>query len=146
MTALNKDIADFYVSIQDAKRTPIVEHHLAYNSRTIQIKGDDISNRFEGQLDLCVLAKNSQGAITSWFDSQCIQLPRDFKAIKAKYWSNNGKAYTIHSVRKHIRARTSGSESTDDFLNSSGFAIISMNAKSILLVFVNILLILNKNL
>lgn len=101
MTTPNKDIADFYANIRDAKNKVLVEHHLAYDTRKIEIKGDDISGDYQGHLQLCVLAKNSEGTIGSWFDSQCFDLPSDFESIKRKYSAGYYSVYTILSSKKN---------------------------------------------
>lgn len=101
VTTPNKDIADFYANIRDAKNKVLVEHHLAYDTRKIEFKGDEISSDYQGQLQLCVLAKNSEGTIGSWFDSQCFDLPSDFEGIKRKYSAGYYSVYTILSSKKN---------------------------------------------
>lgn len=101
VTTPNKDIADFYANIRDAKNKVLVEHHLAYDTRKIEIKGEEISSEYQGYLQLCVLAKNSEGTIGSWFDSQCFDLPSDFESIKRKYSAGYHSAYTILSSKKN---------------------------------------------
>lgn len=109
VTAPFKDIADFYVNIRDSKNKLFVERHLSYEERLVQIPGSEISDDYNGQLELCVLGKKSDGTIGSWFDSQCIYLPENFENIKRTYNANKNQPYIIHSIRKKVKAATAGS-------------------------------------
>lgn len=130
VTTPNKDIADFYANIRDAKNKVLVEHHLAYDTRKIEIKGDEISSEYQGQLQLCVLAKNSEGTIGSWFDSQCFDLPSDFENIKRQYSAGYHSVYTILSSKKN-RLNASKSRTSKGCVTG---------AENVRLVFVGVLL------
>lgn len=104
VSALFDDIADFYVSIRDGNNQLLAERRLAYDDRTVQIPGDEISDDYDGQLELCVLAKKSDGDIRTWFESQCIYLPDNLETIKRTYGPHRNQPYLIHSLRKKIRA------------------------------------------
>lgn len=112
VTALFDDIADFYVTIRDSGNQLLVERRMAYDDRTVQIPGAYISDNYDGQLELCVLAKNSDGTIRTWFESQCIYLPENFETIKETYGTQRSQPYLIHSLRKRIRAPIADGRST----------------------------------
>ncbi|XP_049538481.1 protein artichoke [Anopheles darlingi] len=82
--AATSDVADFYVYIRDRANRIIVERTVAYSSRSTAIDGTDIRPQGDPQLELCVLAKSSDGAI-NFLDSQCVPLPEDLDAIQRKY-------------------------------------------------------------
>lgn len=130
MTTPSKDIADFYVNVRDAKNKILAEHHLAYDTRSIDIKGDDISADYENGLQICVLAKNSDGTIGSWFDSQCYNLPTDFESIKRKYAPGYHAVYEILSSKKNRRNKLAaggrGGASSNGCALRQSFAISSM--------------------
>lgn len=104
MTALFDDIADFYVTVRDKGNRLLAERRMAYDDRTVQIPGQEIGDDYDGQLELCVLAKNSKGDIRKWFASQCIYLPDNFDSIRKTYGERSSKPFLIHSMRKRIRA------------------------------------------
>lgn len=106
VTALFEDIADFYIIIRDSNNQLLAERRLSYADRAVQIPADEISDEYDGQLELCVLAKTSHGDIRTWFDSQCIYLPENFEQLKRSYGPDRNRAFHIHSMRKRIRART----------------------------------------
>lgn len=110
VTALFEDIADFYITIRDSNNDLLAERRLSYDDRVVQISGSDISDDYVGQLELCALAKNSNGDIRTWFDSQCIYLPDNFDAIKRQYGQSRNQPFIIHSIKKRIRANTVASE------------------------------------
>lgn len=104
VTALFEDIADFYVHIRDSGNQLLAERRLSYLERAVQIPGDEISDNYDGQLELCVLAKRSDGDIRTWFETQCIYLPENLETIKQTYGALRNQPYMIHSLRKRIRA------------------------------------------
>lgn len=83
---------------------------MPYDRRSYEIEGDHITSNYKSPLQLCVQAKNSDGSIGSWFDSQCQTLPMDFEAIKIKYNRNSNGVLTIKSS-KMLRAGSGVSES-----------------------------------
>lgn len=110
MTALFEDIADFYISIRDSNNDLLTERRLSYDDRVVQISGSDISDDYVGQLELCVLAKKSNGDLRTWFDTQCIYLPDNFDTIKRQYGLSRNQPFRIHSIKKGIKAQTVASE------------------------------------
>lgn len=94
----NRDNADFYVNLRDDKNNIKLERHLSYETRSIEIPDADIPN--EKFIQLCVLAKGSNGNLNGWFESQCQNLPENFKMIRAQYNAQYKKAYTILTTDK----------------------------------------------
>lgn len=94
------------MSIRDSSNQLLTENRLAYDNRVFQINGNDITSDYDGQLELCILAKKSNGELRPWFDSQCIQLPENFDSVKRTYTSSKNQPFIIHSVRKGVQART----------------------------------------
>lgn len=119
ITAPNKDIAGFYIIIRNRKNAILLERHVPYDSRVVQLPGSEICDGNCELLEMCVMAKNSFGTITEWFDSQCIYLPNDFDRIKKKYNSRYNQMYIIHSIKKNIKAQmvTNGYHTTNDISN-----------------------------
>lgn len=99
VVAAHKDIADFYINIRDKSNTILTEHHVPYDRRSHEIRGKDISPDFTDPLQLCVQAKNSDGSIGSWFDTQCQNLPKNFEEVKNRYDEHGGGVFTIISSR-----------------------------------------------
>lgn len=99
VVATHKDIADFYINIRDKDNTILIEQHVPYDRRTHEIRGKDISPDFSDPLQLCVQAKNSDGSIGSWFDTQCQNLPKTFEEVKNRYDENGSGVFTIISSR-----------------------------------------------
>ncbi|XP_058452289.1 chaoptin [Malaya genurostris] len=82
-----KDIGDFYVYIRDRQNNIIFERVVSYSSRLATIKGRDINSNDLSSLELCVLAKSSSEEI-NFLETQCVQLPKDFDAVRQKYNEN----------------------------------------------------------
>lgn len=100
----NKDIAGFYIAIRNSRNEILVEHHVPYESRIDNIVGSNICQQNCQNLELCIISKNSAGSVNGWFDSQCINLPDDFKSIQEEYTIYNDRIYVIQSLRKKTRA------------------------------------------
>lgn len=97
VTTGNRDIGDFYVSLRDAKNAAYLEYYLPYDTRSIDIAGNTITNEYTDQLQICVFAKTSGGMVRSLFDTQCVQLPKNFNDIKRRYNVDYNYAYTVFS-------------------------------------------------
>lgn len=88
-----------------------MEQHLSYDTRKAAVVGNEISKDYSGTLQVCVLAKNSEGLIGRWFDSQCYDLPADFDDIKQRYTENYHLAYTMLSSKSR-KSRNNYQKST----------------------------------
>lgn len=117
-----KDIADLYVNVRDARNNvPLLERHLSYDTRRVQLAGDEVVGNSSGTaaLQLCVQAKSSDGSIGSWFDAQCYALPTDFAAVRSRYSGHYNGVYTMLSSKPPRGAaakrgsRNSGSQSSN---------------------------------
>lgn len=96
------------MTIRDQDGVTSVEHHISYESRIDQIYGHEICRDGTkcGNLELCVLSKDSRGTISGWFDSQCVRLPNNFSTIRKRYAMYNEQVFYIQSLVKKIRAPT----------------------------------------
>lgn len=103
---IKKDIAGFYVLIRNVHNRILTEYHLPYDKRSVNVIGDEMCDGNCNNLELCALAKDSNGTINEWFDSQCIYLPNDLERIRKKYNDRSTQIYVIHSIRKQIRAKS----------------------------------------
>ncbi|XP_031640244.1 protein artichoke [Contarinia nasturtii] len=102
---MSKDIAGFHISIRNPSNQIIVEHHLPYDRRMDFIPGNEICQMKCEHLELCILAKDSQGSINSWFDTQCTLLPNNFEYILEKYSVDSDKVYVIQTTRKNVKTQ-----------------------------------------
>lgn len=80
-----------------------MEHHLPYDQRKDYIPGNEFCHRNCEDMELCILAKDSHGSISSWFDTQCVLLPKNFEDIQEKYSVHSNQMYIIHSTRQKLR-------------------------------------------
>ncbi|XP_061510197.1 toll-like receptor 6 [Anopheles gambiae] len=104
--AASSDVADFYVYIRDRANRIIVERTVAYSSRSLAIDGTDIVPQGDPQLELCVLAKSSDGAI-NFLDTQCVPLPADLEAVKRQYNAQYNYKYPLNLAKASARSRAS---------------------------------------
>lgn len=106
MTAPNKDIADFYIIVRNKDNTILFEKYLAYDERTVEILEEELPKNFSDHIEVCVLAKNSDGVIRSWFNSQCFDLMTNFETIVRKFNENYNYEYSIVSPKKKLAGRS----------------------------------------
>lgn len=104
-----RDIADFYIKIQDLKKNVLLERAVSYSSRSITIAASDIPEPSESgsYLQVCVQTKTSEGILGKLFESQCESLPANINGIKKKYTENYNYAYTILTTDKRRKLSTS---------------------------------------
>lgn len=136
MTSPNKDIADFYTIVRNKDNTILFEKFLAYDERSVEIVEAELPKNFEDHIEVCVLAKDSDGVITSWFNSQCFDLTTNFESIVRKFNKNYNYEYSIFSPKKKNSGR-----SRDEFMSSRAYvnAVISLKNYFILLFIVHFL-------
>ena len=73
-----------YLKIDNNKN--LIEKTLAYDTRITSFSSSELDAlNFSNNIQLCILAKNSDGIILGWFDSQCIKLPSNFNAVMKKF-------------------------------------------------------------
>lgn len=124
VTSPNKDVADFYIIVRNKDNTMLYEKFLAYDERSVEIVEEDLPRNFEDHIEICVLAKDSDGAIRSWFNSQCFDLTTNFESIVRKFNKNYNYEYSIVSPKKKA------ARSNDQFVSSRAHAVdavISLN-------------------
>lgn len=86
MSSITKDIADFYIYLKNGNNKNLIEKTLAYDTRITSIASSELDAlNFSDDIQLCILAKNSDGIILGLFESQCIKLPSNFKAVMKKF-------------------------------------------------------------
>lgn len=117
VTSPNKDIADFYIIVRNKDNTILFEKFLAYDERSVDILEEELPKNFEAHIEVCVLAKDSDGAIRSWFNSQCFDLTTNFESVVRKYNKNYNYEYSIVSPKKKTSNR-----SIDAFMSSGAYA------------------------
>lgn len=58
---------------------------------------------FEKNVDVCILAKNSDGVILNFDESQCTRLPSNFNAVMRKYNKRPSTFFKIYEMdRKNL--------------------------------------------
>lgn len=131
MTSPNKDIADFYILVRDKENTILFEKFLSYDERVVEISEDELPKSFEDHIEVCVLAKDSDGVIGSWFNSQCFDLTTNFESVVRKYNANYNYEYSIVSPKKK------GTSSDELAMRASGDGVNAavINFKIILLCY-----------
>jgi hypothetical protein len=67
-----------------------LEKTLAYNTRIGNITS----------VDVCILAKNSDGVILSFDESQCTRMPSNFNAVMKKYNKRPSTFFKIYEMDK----------------------------------------------
>lgn len=134
VVASHKDIADFYINLRDKTNTILVEHHVPYDRRNDEIRGADISADFGDPLQLCVQAKNSDGSIGSWFDTQCTDLPHNFAEVKRRNDELGSGVRSIISSRAQRNKLVGRQRSTGGTTKSmSGVIVMALLCSIVLL-------------
>lgn len=115
VSSISKDIADFYLHFRDGRNKILFEKTLAYDTRignitSVELEGID----FEKNVDVCMLAKNSDGVILHFDESQCTRMPSNFNAVMRKYNKRPSTFFKVFEMDKNHLGRnaialTSGS-------------------------------------
>jgi hypothetical protein len=101
VSSVSKDIADFYLHFRDGKNKILLEKTLAYDTRIGNISSTNLEKiDFESGVDICILAKNSNGVILNFDASQCTRLPSNFNAIMKKYIKRPSTFFKIFEMDK----------------------------------------------
>lgn len=81
-----------------------MEKTLAYDARIGNISSGELEAiDFEKNIDVCILAKNSNGVILNFDESQCTRLPANFNAIMKKYIKRPSTFFKIYEMdRKNL--------------------------------------------
>lgn len=99
---------------------------------------EELPKHFQDHIEVCVLAKDSDGVIRSWFNSQCFDLTTNFESIVRKFNKNYNYEYSIVSPKK----KSNSGRPNDQFMNSrayGGNAVINLKNYFIFLFIVNLL-------
>lgn len=102
VSSISKDIADFYLHIRDDGNKVLLEKILAYDTRignftTEELEGVD----FGRNVDLCILARNSNQQIVHISDNQCTKMPKNLNDVIKKY---NRRPSTIFKIYEMDRS------------------------------------------
>jgi hypothetical protein len=101
VSSISKDIADFYLHFRDGKNKILLEKNLAYGTRIGNISSSELAGiDFEQNVDVCILAKNSDGVILSFDERQCTRMPTNFNAIVKKYSKRPSTFFKIFEMDK----------------------------------------------
>lgn len=101
VSSISKDIADFYLHFRDGKNKVLLEKTLAYDTRIGNISSSELEGiDFGGNVDVCILAKNSDGVILNFDANQCTRMPSDFGAIMKKYNKRPSTFFKIFEMDK----------------------------------------------
>lgn len=115
-----RDIADFYIKIQDLKKNVLLERAVSYSTRSITIDASDIPEPSESgsSLQICVQTKTSEGVLRKLFESQCESLPVNINGIKKKYTKDYNYAYTILTTDKRRKLSKSSDGQFSNVINT----------------------------
>lgn len=73
-----------------------MEKILAYDTRIGNVTSGELEGiDFEQNIDMCILARNSDEVIVSLSDNQCTRIPSDFNGVMRKY---NRRPTTIFKI------------------------------------------------
>ena len=101
VSSISKDIADFYLHFRDGKNKILLEKTLAYNTRIGNITSGELEGiDFDGSVDVCILAKNSNGVILNFDERQCTRMPSNFNGIIKKFNKRPSTFFKIYEMDK----------------------------------------------
>lgn len=108
VSSISKDIADFYLHFRDGKNKILLEKTLAYDTRIGNITSSQLEGiDFDRNVDVCILAKNSNGVILNFDESQCTRMPSNFNAIMTKYNKRPSTFFKLFEMdRKNLGRNT----------------------------------------
>lgn len=131
VSSISKDIADFYLHFRDGRNKVLLEKTLPYDTRIGNISTSQLEAiEFDKTVDVCILAKNSDGVILNFDESQCTRMPSSFNAIMTKYNRRPSTFFKIFEMDKKNLGRNAialASSSTKILTNLSLIAIISVS-------------------
>lgn len=106
VSSISKDIADFYLHFRDGRNKVLLEKTLAYDTRIGNITSIDLEGiDFGKNVDVCLLAKNSDGVILHFDKSQCTRMPANFNSIIKKYNKRPSTFFKIFEMDKKYLGR-----------------------------------------
>lgn len=91
------NVGDFYMSVRDSENNVVFDNTISYDTRYIQIDGKTLMKALneKQKLNICLFAKSTEGIISGWFESQCINLNRDFRKVIQDHHDKINKIYVI---------------------------------------------------
>ncbi|CRL00177.1 CLUMA_CG013451, isoform A [Clunio marinus] len=131
VSSISKDIADFYLHFRDGRNKVLLEKTLAYDTRIGNITSTEMERiEFEKNVDVCILAKNSDGVILHFDESQCARMPSNFNAIMKKYNKRPSTFFKIYEVDRNNLGHnliSIGSGTNKIFGNSPFIVLLSIS-------------------
>lgn len=101
VSSVSKDIADFYLHFRDGKNQILLEKTLAYDTRIGNVSSVELEAiDFGKSVDVCILAKNSDGVILNFNENQCTRMPSNFRDIIKKYNKRPSSYFKIFEMDK----------------------------------------------
>lgn len=103
-----------------------MEKILAYDTRIGNVTSAELEGiDFQRNVDLCILARNSDEVIVSLNDNQCVRMPQNFNAVMKKYNRRPTTMFKIFEMDKKNLGRnaialTSGTKG----LNHQFYAVL----------------------
>lgn len=126
ISATNKDISDFYLTIRNSDKI-YYEESLPYDTRLANISGSILEKfDFSKGLEICVLSKSSENFVLNTFDSQCTKMPKDLNSIIKKYNKRPSSFYKIYEMDKKHLGRNALALSIASMWNISNNFLIAM--------------------
>jgi hypothetical protein len=104
VSSISKDIADFYLHFRDAKNKILLEKILAYDTRFANVSGVELERiDFQQNVDLCILARNSDYTIVNIENNQCTRMPQNFNSVMKKYSRRPNNVFKVFEMdKKHL--------------------------------------------
>jgi hypothetical protein len=87
--------------VRDGKNKILLEKDLAYGTRIGNISASELEGiDFGKNVDVCILAKSSDGVILSFDERQCTQMPSNFNEVVKKYAKRPSTFFKIFEMDK----------------------------------------------
>lgn len=127
VSSISKDIADFYLHFRDGKNKNLLEKILAYDTRFANVSSVELERiDFEQNVELCVLARNSDYTIVSIENNQCTKMPQNFNSVMKKFKRRPNSVFKVFEVDKKHLGRNSIVHATSGAKNYYNFTFIAL--------------------
>lgn len=135
VSSISKDIADFYLHFRDGKNKVLLEKTLAYDARIGNITSPELEGiDFERGVDVCILAKNSNGVILNFDESQCTRIPMNFNGIMKKYNKRPSTFFKIYEMDKKNLGRNAIALKSASTTALNSITLIALLSTSLLML------------
>lgn len=135
VSSISKDIADFYLHFRDGKNKILLEKILAYDTRFANVSSVELERiDFEQNVELCVLARNSDYTIVSMDNNQCTRMPQNFNSVMKKFKRRPNNVFKVFAMDKNHLGRNSIVHATSGAKTYFNFKFIALIAPILLSV------------